>query len=58
MSEILDDYDKQQIVNTLNKRWVTTLSVEMIEVAVIHNFMSWEALQDEAQKIKKDQPDA
>lgn len=44
------DFDKQQIVEVLNKQYGTTLCVELIEIAVTHGFTTWEALRRDAQR--------
>jgi hypothetical protein len=35
---------KQQIVDILNQRYATSLSLEMVEIAVAYGFTSWQAL--------------
>jgi hypothetical protein len=45
-----DAFEKQQIVSVLNETLGTTLSVDMVEIAVTHGFTSWEALQWDASR--------
>jgi hypothetical protein len=45
-----DKCDKQQIVSVLNKLYNTTLSVELIELAIARGFTSWNALSLDAQR--------
>lgn len=43
--------EKSRIVEILNRRYGTTLTVEIIEIAVSHGFSTWEALWREAQPV-------
>ncbi len=43
-----DRFEKDQIVLVLNAQYHTTLSVEIVEIAVAHGFTSWTALQWDA----------
>jgi hypothetical protein len=45
-----DDFEKQQIVTVLNEQYQTTLSVELVEIAVTCGFTTWEALQWDASR--------
>lgn len=49
--EIGDD-GKARIVDVLNRRYRTTLPVEMVESAVAAGFTSWALLQDEANSMQ------
>jgi hypothetical protein len=42
--------DKEAIMATLNRRFGTTVTVDMIELAVTGRFTSWEALAQDAER--------
>jgi hypothetical protein len=44
-------FDKPRIVAMLNRKYGTTLSVELFEIAVTHRFTSWEVLAAEADEV-------
>lgn len=46
----VDAFDKQQIVAVLNEQNRTTLTVDLIEIAVARGFTSWPALRREAER--------
>lgn len=44
-------FDKRWIVETLNRAYGATLTVELWEIAVRYGFTSWEALQFDALRV-------
>lgn len=45
---VTSTYDKARIVETLNRKYGTTLTVALIEIAIARGFTSWESLWSEA----------